>query len=54
MIYKTDANQNLKKVIQRANELNIPYEEWGPNEIKDNLPIVDTHKYGPVKTTSDV
>ena len=54
MIYKTDANHNLKKVIQRANELNIPYEEWGPNEIKDNLPIVDTHKFGPVKTTSDV
>ena len=54
MIYKTEANQNLKKVIQRADELNIPYEEWGPNEIKDNLPIVDTHKFGPVKTTSDV
>jgi sarcosine oxidase subunit beta len=53
MIYKTEANQYLDKVIQRANELNIPYKEWDPNEIKENLPIVDTHKFGPVKTTSD-
>ena len=28
MIYKTEANQQLKKVIQRADELNIPYKEW--------------------------
>ena len=53
MIYKTEANQYLNKVIQRANELNIPYKEWDPAEIKENLPIVDTHKFGPVKTTSD-
>ena len=49
MIYKTEANQQLKKVIQRADELNIPYKEWDPKDIKKNLPIVDTHKFGPVK-----
>ena len=49
MIYKTEANQQLKKVIQRADELNIPYKEWDPQDIKENLPIVDTHKFGPVK-----
>ena len=30
-----------------------PWIEWDSNEIKENLPIVDTHKFGPVKTTSD-
>ena len=49
MIYKTEANQQLKKVIQRADELNIPYKEWDAKDIKKNLPIVDTHKFGPVK-----
>ena len=53
MIYKTEANQYLKKVIQRANELNIPYKEWDPKDIKVNLPIVDTHKFGPVKLPTD-
>ena len=53
MIYKTEANQYLKKVIQRANELNIPYKEWDPKDIKVNLPIVDTHKFGPVKLPAD-
>ena len=53
MIYKTEANQYLKKVIQRAIELNIPYKEWDPKDIKVNLPIVDTHKFGPVKLPTD-
>ena len=53
MIYKTEANQYLKKVIQRADELDIPYKEWDPKEIKENLPIVDTHKFGPVKLPSN-
>ncbi len=53
MIYKTEANQYLQKIIQRANELNIPYHEWTAEEIKDNLPIVDTHQFGPVKVPTD-
>ena len=53
MIYKTEANQYLQKIIKRADELNIPYHEWTAEEIKENLPIVDTHKFGPVKMPTD-
>ena len=53
MIYQTDTNQYLEKVIGRAEELHIPFEYWDPAQIKSKLPIVDTHKYAPVKLPKD-
>ena len=53
MIYRTEENGYLDTIINRAKELNIPFELWGPNDIKSNLPIVDVHKYAPVKAPSD-
>ena len=53
MIYQTEQNNYLDKVIKRAEELNIPHELWDPKKIKEKLRIVDTNKYGPVKSTSD-
>ena len=53
MIYQTDTNQYLEKVIGRAEELHIPFEYWVPTQIKSKLPIVDTHKYAPVKLPKD-
>ena len=53
MIYQTDTNQYLEKVIGRAEELHIPFEYWDPSQIKSKLPIVDTHKYAPVKLPKD-
>ena len=53
MIYQTEQNNYLDKVIKRAEELNIPHELWDPRKIKEKLRIVDTNKYGPVKSTSD-
>ena len=53
MIYQTDTNQYLEKVIGRAEELHIPFEYWVPAQIKSKLPIVDTHKYAPVKLPKD-
>ena len=53
MIYQTEQNNYLDKVIKRAEELNIPHELWHPKKIKEKLRIVDTNKYGPVKSTSD-
>ena len=49
MVYQTEANKFLEKVIGRAKELKIPYEEWDPKQVKAKLPIVDTKKYGPAK-----
>jgi sarcosine oxidase subunit beta len=53
MIYRTEENGYLETIIKRAKELNIPFELWAPNDIKSNLPIVDVHKYAPVKAPSD-
>ena len=53
MIYRTENNKYLKTIIDRADELFIPYEIWEPGKIKNKLPIVDTHKFGPVKLPTD-
>ena len=53
MIYQTETNKYLKTIIDRANELLIPHSIWNLEEIKRNLPIVDTHKFGPVKLPDD-
>ncbi|MEE2775055.1 MAG: FAD-dependent oxidoreductase [Pseudomonadota bacterium] len=52
MIYQTKFNDHLKNVIKRADELSIPYEIWGPEKIREQLPIVDIGKFGPVKLPS--
>jgi sarcosine oxidase subunit beta len=53
MIYRTEDNNYLEKIINRADELSIPYELWDPTKIKSMLPIVDVNKYAPVKSPSD-
>ena len=35
MIYQTEQNNYLDKVIKRAEELNIPHELWDPKKIKE-------------------
>jgi len=54
MIYKTELNKNLKIIMQRADELTIPYEVWDANFIKEKLSISDVHTYAPVKLPNDV
>jgi sarcosine oxidase subunit beta len=53
MIYQTEQNDYLKKVISRAEELNIPHELWNSEKIKQMLKIADTSKFGPVKSVED-
>lgn len=53
MIYQTEQNEYLKKVIDRAKELNIPHELWDPQKIKEMLRIADTDQFGPVKAVDD-
>ena len=54
MIYKTENNNYLKTIIERAEELSIPFEIWNSEEIKRRLPIVNPHKFGPVKTLDNI
>ena len=44
---------DLDKIPPRAQELNIPYEIWDPKKIQDKLPIVNTHKFSPVRLPND-
>ncbi len=53
MIYQTEQNDHLKKVIERAKELNIPHELWDPKKIREMLRIADTDQFGPVKSVDD-
>ena len=53
MIYQTEQNEYLKKVIDRAQELNIPHELWDSQKIKEMLRIADTDQFGPVKAVDD-
>ena len=49
MIYKTAINKNLKIIMQRADELRIPYEVWDTKTIKKKLEISDINAFTPVK-----
>ena len=53
MIYKTEQNNFLKKVIALSDKLSIPYEVWDNEKIKSMLPIADTHQFSPVKSIND-
>ncbi len=53
MIYKTEQNNYLKKIINLAKQLDIPYELWEAEKIKSILPIADVHQYSPVKSVND-
>ena len=49
MIYRTKLNQYLEVVMDRADELSIPYEVWDPQKIREKLPLADVLSFGPVK-----
>ena len=53
MIYRTEQNKYLSKILSRADELSIPYELWSPKTIKTKLPIVDVHEFSPIKTPNE-
>ena len=53
MIYKTKSNGYMKTILERANELLIPYEEWNEKMIKKRISIADTHSFSPVLLPKD-
>ncbi len=53
MIYRTEQNNYLSKILNTADELSIPYELWDSDKIREKLPIVDVHKFSPVKKQND-
>ena len=49
MIYKTELNNYLKTIMERADELKIPYENWDTETIKRKLSISNVSSFFPVK-----
>ena len=53
VVVKTEHNGYLRRILQLADELGIPYQEWEPAAIQQRLPIWDVHRYGPVRRPDD-
>ncbi|MDJ0637527.1 MAG: FAD-dependent oxidoreductase [Paracoccaceae bacterium] len=49
MVMKTEQNGHLAKHIENSRALDIPLEEWGPEEIRSRLPVFDLDRFFPVK-----
>lgn len=53
MVFKSQANDNLAKVIAMLEELNIEYENWDFDRIHQTFPIIDDASYWPPKRPED-
>ena len=53
LVMKTEKNHNLEKVKAALDELSVPYWDFGPREITELLPILDTRGFGPPTLPSD-
>ena len=49
LVMKTPENGFMEKHIVNSRELDCPFEEWGPDQIRDRLPVYDLNRYGPAK-----
>lgn len=47
LVIKTEKNHYLKKVMTSLDELNVPYEDYSPQELQKFLSILDTSGFGP-------
>lgn len=47
MVVKSEGNGHLEKHCSLADDLGIPYENWGPEKIRERLPIYNMKRYGP-------
>jgi sarcosine oxidase subunit beta len=53
LVFKTEKNHFLKKVMTSLDALNIVYEELDPEGIRQLLPVTDTHRFGPPTLPGD-
>ncbi|MBW2093746.1 MAG: FAD-binding oxidoreductase [Deltaproteobacteria bacterium] len=53
LVIKTPINKNLKMVMASLDKLGVPYEELGPEEIRERMPILNTKKFFPPKLLGD-
>ncbi len=53
LVMKTDANGYLEKHKTYSAELDCPFDEWSPDQIKQNLPIYDLQSFAPARRMDD-
>ncbi len=53
MVMKTEKNKYLKNVMASLDELHVVYEELDAAGIKQKMPLVDTHQFGPPTLPED-
>ena len=53
LVFKSVANNNLKKVTAMLDELGIAYEDWNQDRIAKKFPIIDFNSYHPPRRPED-
>jgi glycine/D-amino acid oxidase-like deaminating enzyme len=54
LVMQTAQNDYMKAQIEHCNTLNIPYEIWNGDQIKERMPVYDLNGYWPRKRMEDV
>ncbi len=47
LVFKTEKNHYLRKVMKSLDELRVAYQELEPAAVEDFLPLLDTRQFGP-------
>jgi len=53
LVMKAEGNGHLEKHIRNSALLNIPHEDWSPEQITTRLPIYDLKRHAPAKRMND-
>ena len=53
LVMKTEANGHLRAICRNMDALGIPWQDWGPDQIKGRLPFYDLGRFGPPKRPDD-
>lgn len=53
LIVKTPHNNHMTKICDLMDRINCPYEELTVEQMREKLPIMDTHQFEPVKKPDD-
>lgn len=53
LIVKTPHNNHMSKICDLMDRINCPYEDLTVEQMRDKLPIMDTHQFEPVKKPDD-
>ena len=54
MVYQTPLNNFLRTILERADQLSIPYLRWNPKDIQQRIPITCTNSFSPAKSLDDL